>query len=207
MGRATLFTHCEVVRCHLVYVSTDCVFDGTKLCFFETDETNPFNEYGRMKRRAEEIIQASRVNQAIIRVSLTFGLRRHWKQFHNFALRVLDRFNQGDGTLLAATNLFNTPIEVTAASGAISQIALMRDTGIFHVASRDRLSRYEFARCVAQVFGFPISRVLPREDTSGLRQPNSCLSAKRTESALGVRFEGFRDGLLRMRRKVTKTGL
>jgi dTDP-4-dehydrorhamnose reductase len=154
-----------------------------------------------MKRSAEVIVQASGLNQAVIRLSLTFGWRQHRKQFNNYALRVLDRLHQADGILLAATNLFNTPIEITSAASAISQITLRRDVGIFHVASRDRLSRHEFARSVAEVFGFPVSRILPFEDTSGLRQPNSCLSVERTESVLSARFEKFRKGLARMKRK------
>ncbi len=193
---------CQRHACRLAYVSTDCVFDGSKPFFSEADACNPFNAYGRMKRRAEEIIEASSLNHVIIRLSLTFGWRRHPKQFYNYALRVLDQLSQDNGVVVAASNLFNTPIEVTTAADAISRIALIRNEGVFHVASRDRIrdsiSRYEFARAVAAAFGYAPTRVVPSEDTSGLRQRNSCLSVDLAESVLGKQLESFADGLRHM---------
>jgi dTDP-4-dehydrorhamnose reductase len=189
---------CDRHGCRLAYVSTDCVFDGSKPFFSEADASNPFNAYGRMKRRAEEIIEASLLNHVIIRVSLTFGWRWHPKQFSNYALRVLDQLSEDEGVVVAARNLFNTPIEVTTAANAISHIALGQDIGVFHVASRDRISRYEFAQAAAAAFGYAPTRVVPSEDNEGLRQRNSCLSVDRAESVLGSRFESFADGLRRM---------
>lgn len=197
---------CQSCHARLAYVSTDCVFDGVKLFFSEEDEPRPFNAYGRMKRRAEEIVEASGLSYAIIRVSVTFGLRRHAKQFRNFALRVLHGLDQGVGAFAAATNLYNTPIEVTPAAAASAQIALGRHQGVFHVASRDRLSRYEFARRVAEIFRRDPARVVPCEDKTGLRQPNSCLSVGRTEGVIGERFETFQDGLERMWSQYVSSG-
>jgi dTDP-4-dehydrorhamnose reductase len=186
---------CQSHGRRLAYVSTDCVVDGSKPVFSEADACNPFNAYGRMKRRAEKIIEVSSLNHLIIRVSLTFGWRRHPKQFNNYALRVLDQLSEKNGVVVAAENLFNTPIEVTAAADAISNIALRADKGVFHVASQDRISRYDFARAVAATFGYAPTRVVPSEDTGGLRQRNSCLSVDLAESVLGKQLESFADGL------------
>ena len=190
---------CTRERCRLAYVSTDCVFDGTKRFFAETDIPSPFNAYGMMKRQGEKLVQCFAPDHVIIRVSLTYGWRRHPRQFCNFALRILDILDKGESRVMAAPNLFNTSIEVTDAARAISSIALRRDQGVFHVASRERASRYQFARSVATVFGYNLGRIVAAEDVSGLRPPNSCLSAGRAESTLFLSFPGLRMGLLRMK--------
>jgi len=181
----------------LVYVSTDCVFDGQKRFYSEDDPTHPFNVYGRVKREGEQIVLDSGLDAIVIRASLLFGWRKPG-QANNFVLLVRDALMAGH-VIPAAINLFNTPLEIASASEAITHLAMSQHHGIFHVAGRDRVSRYDFAVAIAQTFGLDVSLLQPVEDTSGLRQPNSCLSVAKTEAILNVRFEGVKEGLVRMK--------
>lgn len=187
---------CQQYGARLVFVSTDCVFDGQKFSYTEQDLTHPFNQYGYVKREGEQIVLTSGLDVIVIRASVLFGWRQRG-QASNFALLVLKALMAGC-PFSAATNLFNTPLEIEPGADAIARLALGQYRGIFHVAGCDRISRYGFALRVAKFFGLDASLVLPMEDTSGLRQPNSCLSVAHTEAALQVRFEGLDDGLVRM---------
>jgi len=187
---------CRQQGARLVYVSTDCVFDGQKSFYSEEDAIRPFNMYGRVKWEGERLVLDSGADAIVIRASLLFGWRQPG-QPGNFVLSVLDSLTAGR-RMSAATNLFNTPLEITQAAEAIVRLALSQHQGIFHVAGRDRISRYGFAVAVAETFGLDASLLQPVEDASGLRQPNSCLSVAKAEAALNIRFEGVKEGLVRM---------
>lgn len=181
----------------LAYVSTDCVFDGNKPLYTEEAPTNPHNVYGRVKRDGEDIIKNSGINFIVIRASLMFGWRRSIRQAGNFVLSVYKTLKAGD-FFSAASNLFNTPLEISSAARIVARLSLSQHKGIFHVAGNTRISRYDFAVQAAQILGLERSWIRPIFDNSGLRQPNSCLSVSKTETILGCRFEGVDEGLRRM---------
>jgi dTDP-4-dehydrorhamnose reductase len=41
---------------HMVYISTDYVFDGTSPPYADTDKPNPLNIYGKLKLEGEEVV-------------------------------------------------------------------------------------------------------------------------------------------------------
>jgi dTDP-4-dehydrorhamnose reductase len=100
----------------------------------------------------------------------------------------------------AATNLFNTPLEITPAAIAIAKAAMSEYQGVLNVAGCDRLSRYAFALAVAKAHGLDCALVRPVEDASGLRQPNSCLNVAKAEAVLNTHFEETHVGIARMAR-------
>jgi len=181
----------------LAYISTDCVFNGKKQSYTEEDQTDPFNYYGHVKRDSEEIIINSGLNFIVIRTSLLFGWRRCNRQACNFVISVYKALNSGE-VFSAAANIFNTPLEISHAARAVAALALGRDEGIFHVAGNTRISRYDFAIKSAEILRLDPSYLRQAIDNSGLRQLNSCLSVKKTESSLNIRFEKVEEGLKRM---------
>jgi dTDP-4-dehydrorhamnose reductase len=69
----------------LVHYSTDYVFDGSKRTpYFETDETNPLNVYGKSKLAGEQAIRASGAAYLIFRTSWVYANRGR-----NFLLTIL----------------------------------------------------------------------------------------------------------------------
>lgn len=186
----------EVGIRRLVYISTDCVFDGENDFFSEDALTHPFNVYGHVKLAGENAVLDSGLDPLVIRASILFGWRKPG-QASNFALRVWSALTEGY-TIPAATNLFNTPLEITPATDVITRLSLGQYQGIYHVAGRSRISRYEFAIAVAEIFGLNTSLVLPVSDITKLRQPNSCLAVNKVESLLNIHLETLQDGLHRM---------
>ena len=62
------------VRAHLVYFSTDYVFDGTKPApYNEWDAPNPLSVYGRSKLAGEEATRVANKRHFIVRSAWLFG--------------------------------------------------------------------------------------------------------------------------------------
>jgi len=72
-GRGTQVVTQAAGSARVIYVSTDYVFDGTKLgAYTETDRARPINAYGRSKLKGERHV-ASRGGNLILRTSWVYG--------------------------------------------------------------------------------------------------------------------------------------
>ena len=199
-GTLNVVQACQGICSRLVYISTDCVFDGTKALFSEDDFTNPFNRYGEVKYEAERISMESDLNTIVLRTSLLFG----WvmpKQSSNTVMDVLYKLTNQIPVKMPAI-LYNTPLYVGDAVEAIYEVALSDLTGIFHLAGADRISRYDLAIRTANEFGLDQSLISPTQNITGLRPTNSCLSTSKLEKAIGKSFSGVVEGLQAMRLQV-----
>ncbi len=196
-GTKNIVNACQKIGARIVYISTDCVFNGEKERYAESDPTQPFNTYGATKSAGEQIVINSGLQSLIIRVSLLFG----WSlpgQASNYALKVLESLTEGKN-VEAPTNLYNTPVLIDDAAEIIARLAMDYSLdGTIHLAGKDRINRYEFARLTARVFGFDKRRVLPVLDYTGLRQPNSCLDCQKLEGLMGKQMPGIEESLEHM---------
>jgi len=70
---------------HIVHVSTDYVFDGTKpTAYVETDAVSPASSYGRSKEAGERVLRAATPRHVILRTSWVYS------EFgHNFLKTIL----------------------------------------------------------------------------------------------------------------------
>lgn len=139
---------------HIVYVSTDYVFDGSKpLPYVESDEPNPVSVYGRSKRAGERALDLDQ--HTIVRTSLVCG--EHGNNLVKTILRLLD----GDALLRFVTDQQTRPTLVCDLVPALRRIVDERRTGIWHVTNQGTVSPFEFAQEVAKAAGHDPSRVEP----------------------------------------------
>ena len=65
---------CNKFKSHLIHLSTDYVFDGTKsIPYTENDATKPLNVYGDSKNKGDEYIKNSGCDYVIFRTSWVYG--------------------------------------------------------------------------------------------------------------------------------------
>lgn len=139
----------------LVYVSTDYVFDGERGMYREEDETNPVNHYGYTKLAGEQHCQ----DFCIARTCVIYGARPASGKV-NFVLWLIDRLEKGEGVRIVTDQLI-TPTLNTNLAKMILECAERRLKGIFHLAGATRVSRFEFAKEIAKVFGLDESLIIP----------------------------------------------
>ncbi|WP_162562437.1 SDR family oxidoreductase [Salinigranum rubrum] len=185
----------------LLYVSTDSVFDGSRGWWAETDSPDPVNVYGETKLDGERT--AARLNDdTVVARTNFFG----WNGAGRGSLAewMIETLASGD-RLPGFEDAFFTPLFAGDLATSLEALLVRDDTGVVHLGSRDRMSKYEFAREVAEVFELDSSSVAPVEmssvDLDAPRGNDLSLDTARAETVLGRRMPDIRTGLERMRRE------
>jgi len=141
------------VDAHLVYVSTDYVFDGTKSTpYTEWDTPNPTSVYGRSKLAGE---REAGPDATIVRTSWVCG--RHGANM----VKTILRLASGHPTLSFVDDQRGHPSFADDLAGAIRELAVDRRPGLFHVTNQGAVSWFEFARIVLEMAGDDPDRVHP----------------------------------------------
>lgn len=185
----------------LLYVSTDSVFDGSRGWWSETDSPDPVNVYGETKLDGERA--ATRLNDDTVVVRTNFF---GWNGSGRGSLAewMIETLASGD-RVPGFEDAFFTPLFAGDLATAVEALLGVDDTGVVHLGSRDRMSKYEFAREVAEVFELDSSLVSPVEmSTADLDAPRGndlSLDTERAETVLGRRMPDVRTGLERMKRE------
>jgi dTDP-4-dehydrorhamnose reductase len=196
-GTKNIVNACQDIGARIVYISTDCVFNGQKKWYIESDPTEPFNTYGMTKSAGEQLVIQSGLKSLIIRVSLLFG----WSlpgQASNYVLQVLEALRD-QKNVEAPVNLYNTPALIDDAAEIIARLAVDYSLeGTIHLAGKDRINRYKLAQQIAHVFRLDQARIVPVVDRSGFRQPNSCLDCQKLERVIGKQMPGIGESLEHM---------
>jgi dTDP-4-dehydrorhamnose reductase len=157
-GPLKLAKFCKSENIGLIHISTDSVFSSNNPQHFETkSSTNPINAYGRSKDAGEKaIITAYPEGSWIVRVSWIYG-GFGGKFVHSIMSKVEDV-----SPLAVVNDQFGQPISTYAVSNYIDALILQRSIpGIYHFASRDFVSRFEFAQTILAYLGADARRVKP----------------------------------------------
>ena len=143
---------------HLTYVSTDYVFDGEKGFYVEEDNPNPISYYGYTKLKGEDFVKEQAKEWCIARASVIYG----WSLKHklNFATWLINNLDQGK-EVKVLTDQYVSPTLNTNLAEMLLETAEGKITGILHTAGATRISRYEFARKLAEVFNLNMEIVKP----------------------------------------------
>jgi dTDP-4-dehydrorhamnose reductase len=133
------------VGAHLITISTDYVFDGTKGSgYVEGDETNPLNVYGASKR-AGELLCAS--DDTVVRSSWVMGVRGK-----NVLHVIAERASSGE-TVRFVNDQVGTVTLASDMARALVTLVRERPGGLWHVANTGTTSWFEVARYAGQLLG------------------------------------------------------
>ena len=182
-----------------VYVSTDAVFDGNAGNYSEDDQPSPVNAYARSKLGGERQVSERNPQAVVARVNI-YG----WNAQDKLSLAewVLNRL-AGALSVPGFTDVYFTPMLATDLADVLLAIVDQGLTGIHHVGGSERISKYDFARLVAEAFGFEPDRVVPAGlSDAGLRarRPrDTSLNTAKISSALGRALPDAKSGICRFR--------
>jgi len=145
------------VDAHMVYVSTDYVFDGEKGFYNEEDTPNPINYYGCTKLKGEEFVEKYAKSWCIVRASVIYG----WGGSKlNFATWLIENLKQRK-EVKALIDQYVSPTLNTNLAQMLLEIAEREFSGILHTAGASKISRYEFALKFAEVSGLDANLIKP----------------------------------------------
>jgi dTDP-4-dehydrorhamnose reductase len=140
------------VKAHMVYVSTDYVFDGTsERPYREWDPPCPTSVYGASKLAGE---RECRPGSTIVRTSWLCGAHGN-----NMVVTAL-RLAEGAGELRFVDDQHGSPTFTADLAPAIITLGLDRRPGVFHVTNSGATTWWGFVRAVLTNVGADPERVL-----------------------------------------------
>jgi len=128
-----------------VFFSSDLVFDGQSGNYDEAAVPNPLSVYAQTKVAAEKVVLAN-PRHTVLRVALNAGVSLTGDRAFNEQMRLA--WQRGE-TLRLFTDEFRCPIPAVVTAAVVWELAKQGRTGLFHVASSERLSRYEIGKLLA----------------------------------------------------------
>lgn len=142
---------------HLVFISSECVFDGLSSPYYEWSQHSPINFYGKTKSLAEEIIKTINCSFTIIRLPLLYGYNCEFDK--DTLLRGVVKSLSNEEEILLDNKRIKYPTLIDDVAKGLIKVIKENLRGIFHFSSRDALTKFEFGLEVANVFGFNKSLV------------------------------------------------
>ena len=172
----------------IIHYSTDYVFDGKNGPYSEDSVPNPVSFYGRSKLASENALLTSGVNFAILRTVVLFGTGSKVKP--NFALWLFNKLKNNEPVNIVDDQISNNTMVDDLAYGTLKVVEQERK-GIYNIAGKDIISRFEFAMKFCEVFKFD-KHMVTRIKTKDLNQPaprpmKSGLITLKAESELGFK--------------------
>ena len=191
-----LVTASRLVGARVVHISTDYVFDGKAGPYDETATPNPLSYYGKEKLASENAVRASGENWAIVRTMVVYGVAAKTKK--NFAIWLAQELKKGNKVNIVCDQFGNTTLADDLARG-IYELVRQNKRGLYHMAGSDILSRYEFARKLADEFGFDKSLIHPIKTAElnqlAVRPLQSGLITLKAQAELGITFLSSEESL------------
>jgi len=177
-----------------IFLSSEMVFDGVRGSYKEADDPNPILVYGQHKHFVELHIQDHFDDFLILRLAKIYSTKLGdgslFNQFHRSTL--------GLDCTIYATNQFFTPTAQEDFDGVIERCLDLDVSGLFHLSSGYRMSRWELYELFASKSGLQ-SRARPGllEDLPFVeRRPRDLsLDGSALESSLSFTYTNPEQGL------------
>lgn len=188
---------CKLNNAFLVHLSTDFIFDGENGPYDEKAEANPISYYGESKLAAERIIEESKIDWAIARTVLVYGIA-HDMSRSNIILWVKNSLEEGKEIKVVDDQLRSPTLAEDLAKGCLL-ISEQKVKGIFNISGSDLLTPYEMAIKTAQFFNLSTA-TMQKADASTFTQtakrpPKTGLLIEKARTVLGYEPHTFDEGI------------
>jgi dTDP-4-dehydrorhamnose reductase len=190
---------CRATGAHLVQLSTDYVFDGTKDDpYVEWDHPNPLSAYGRSKLGGEQEAIEGCPGAAVVRTSWLCGASGR-----NVVRTVVERAAAGQ-PLAFVDDQRGRPTFSADLAVAVRRLAVARLPGRYHVTNAGETTWYGFVRDVLEAAGHdpegvrPVSTAELDPPRPARRPANGVLDGVAWREAGFDPLPHYRDGLRRL---------
>ncbi|MEQ8363272.1 MAG: NAD(P)-dependent oxidoreductase [Cyclobacteriaceae bacterium] len=199
---------CEKGNAKLIHVSTDFIFDGTVGPLKEDAKPAPVNYYGESKLAGEQIVQGSKIDWAILRTVLVFGITTDLSR-SNIVLWVKNSLEQGK-VINVVNDQWRTPTLAEDLAMGCYLAATKKATGIFHISGEQMMTPYDIAIETARFFKLDQS-LIKATDSTKFKQPaarplKTGFDITKAKTELGYTPHTFTDGLAILASQIQKLG-
>lgn len=203
---------CRRLGKHMLYLSTDYVFDGIADSYNEEAVGNPQGWYAKTKYEGEKIVKDLKDCGLVVRIANPYRANssclpagRQGKK--DFMHKILERLQQGL-PIAAPTNQKMTATYIDDLAHGIEKLISINATGVYNIPGADSFSPYEGATMIAEVFGIDQKNISQTtfEEYFANRAPipqYGVLTHDKIES-LGIKVHTFREGLIEIKRMEEK---
>ncbi len=193
-------------KSRIVHISSDYIFDGKNGPYDENERPGPLSYYGKTKLAGENALRASDLDYFIARTMVLYGYSPGVKL--NFALWLVQSLDAGTRVKVVDDQYGNPTLVDDLAYGLLRAVELEK-TGIFNIAGREIVTRFEFAVRLAEKFGLDAGLITPVK-TSDLNQPaprplKSGLITLKAETELGISPSNVDEGLTILKSQISRT--
>jgi dTDP-4-dehydrorhamnose reductase len=192
---AELAAYCRQNDAKFVYISTDHLWTGSRQMVGESEPTAPINVYARSKADGERRVLDADPSALVIRTNF-FGQGQPWRQ--SLSDWMLAKLYGGEG-VRAFTDSYFTPIHLDHLAPIMADLIECDASGIFHVAGRDRISKFDFAQKLCKQAGLSSDLVKPGKlgdaNLVAPRPHDMSLSTEKIANLLGRPMPTIDDGI------------
>jgi len=171
-------------KAKIVYISTEQVFPGKKPYAKESDPTRPLNVYGRTKLAGEKVVQKSGRPHLIIRTNFFGWSSGRKKTFGEWLIQSL----REKKPIRLFTDFYFTPIYAGLMPDRLELLLKKDAQGIVHIGGKDRVSKYEFGKRLAQLSGLSFSGIkaarMASADTLAIRPKDISLDSCKAQAII-----------------------
>lgn len=208
----------------LVYISTDWIFSGRKPLgenYQEDEDPCPLSYYGFTKWAGEQEVFKTRTRYLILRPSNIYGVHALFLEApssppkevmarSSWSHRMVKKIEQGEKIWLP-DSLYQSPILANHLAEITLRLVKEEKTGVYHVAGRDSMSRYQFMQRLIESLGLDPNLVLQGslrelevswetpQGISGILPENTSLDVGKVERTLKTRMMTLEEGLSAIR--------
>ena len=188
---------CEAHNAFLLHLSTDFIFDGEDGPYDEEAQANPISYYGESKLAAEHIITQSKLDWAIARTVLVYGIA-HDMSRTNIVLWVKKSLEEGKEIKVVDDQLRSPTLAEDLAQGCLLN-AEQKAKGVFNISGSDLLTPYEMAIKTAQFFNLSTASMQKADSSTftqpAKRPPKTGLLIEKARTVLGYEPHSFDEGI------------
>lgn len=151
---------CENYGAKLIHFSTDYVFDGDSYEEYTvTSDKEPKNYYGYTKKMAEDYV-IGRNNHLIIRIPIIYGFNTLYDK-RTFPIKVIEELSKGNRLFLDNKQI-RYPVIIDDIANLVNDYFDV--SGILQITSNKGVTKYEWAKIIADEFGFDKSLICEVND-------------------------------------------
>jgi dTDP-4-dehydrorhamnose reductase len=191
-------------RPFFIHFSTDHVFngfDGITCGYKEDDSTKPSNYYGETKLESEKIVRDSSLDTLIVRTSLNFGNYRYKERQDRLHSMVMRKVRNGEYFKVKPDSIVSPTYLEYLCEGVLFLLEKGVRNETVHIAGRDALSKFEFARRIAMLLDPIYDSMITVSDNGPIKD-----TSLNTEKMLNLGYPqmSINDALNRYKRRLKK---